>query len=91
MEKRIKKAPTAIEAQSSNYSTSNNSYMNKHILKKFNENVKYQYEIIDLIEKAKEASLSQLLCMIQEAKEEIGKAVIIAKLEDIRDERFGYV
>lgn len=90
MEKRIKKAPTAIEAQSSNYSTSN-SYMNKHILKKFDQNVKYQYEIIDLIETAKEASLNQLLCMIQEAQEELGKASVVEKLYSILNERFKYV
>ena len=91
MSKRIKKAPTAIEAQSSNYSSSKNSYTNKHILKKFDENVKYQYEIIDLIETAKEASLSQLLCMIQEAKEELGKSNVVEKLYSILNERFKYV
>ena len=58
------------------------------ILKKFDENVKYQYEIIDFIEKAKEVTKQQLMCMIQEAKEEIGKAVIVAKLENILEKRF---
>lgn len=82
MIKRIKKAPIAIEATSKN---------TKLILKKFDENVKYQYEIIDLIEKAKEVSLNQLLCMIQEAKEELGRAVVVAKLEKILNERFKYV
>lgn len=82
MTKRIKKAPTAIEAQ---------NQKPKLILKKFDENVKYQYELIDILERAKEVSLSQLLCMIQEAKEELGKARIVAKLESILNERFKYV
>lgn len=90
MSKHTKKAPTAIEAQS--FSTSNTkSYTHKLILRKFDENVKYQYEIIDLIERAKEASLSQLLCMIQEAKEELGKSNVVEKLYLILNERFKYV
>lgn len=83
MSKHNKKAPITSEQVTKSKS--------KLILKKFDENVKYQYEIIDLIEKAKEASLSQLLCMIQEAREELGKAHVIAKLENILETRFGYV
>ena len=81
MIKNNKKAPIKSE----HHKTSN------LILKKYDEKIKYQYEIIDLIETAKEVSLNQLLCMIQEAKEEIGKARIVEKLEDILESRFGYV
>ena len=83
MKKQNKKAPIKSEQVTKSKS--------KLILKKFDENVKYQYEIIDLIETAKEASLSQLLCMIQEAKEELGKAHVIEKLYSILNERFKYV
>ena len=82
MKKHNKKAPILSEQVTKS---------NKLILRKFDENVKYQYEIIDLIEKAKEASLSQLLCMIQEAKEEIGKSNVVEKLYSILNERFKYV
>lgn len=63
----------------------------KHILHKFDENVKYTYEIIDLIETAKEVSKHTLLCMIQEAQEELGKAYVVERLTAILNERFKYV
>lgn len=63
----------------------------KLILKKFDENVKYQYELIDIFEKAKEVSKYTLLCMIQEAKEESGKAYVVERLTNILNERFNYV
>lgn len=63
----------------------------KLILKKFDENVKFQYELIDVFEKAKEVSKHTLLCMIQEAKEELGKAYVVERLTNILNERFKYV
>lgn len=63
----------------------------KLILKKFDENVKYTYEIIDMFEKAKEVSKHTLLCMINEAKQEIGKAYVVERLTNILNERFKYV
>lgn len=63
----------------------------KLIIRKFDENVKYQYEIIDILERAEEVGKNELLCMIQEAKEEIGKAYIVERLEAILEKRFGYV
>lgn len=89
MSKHTKKASTAIEAQS--FSTSNTKSYIKHILKKFDENVKFTYEIIDIFEKAKEVSKHTLLCMIQEAKEEIGKSYVVERLTSILNERFKYV
>lgn len=63
----------------------------KFILKKFDENVKYQYELIEILEKAKEVSKHSLLCMIQETKEELGKAYVVEKFTNILNERFKYV
>lgn len=59
----------------------------KYSLRKFDKNVKFQYEMIDLYESAKEANINQLCHMIQEAKEEIGKQMVVAKLEYILNKK----
>lgn len=84
--KRSRKAPENIrELRNSNITL---DLSNNIILKKFDEKVKYQYELIRVLEIAKTVTKFQLLSMIQEVKEDIGNSWLIAKLWTIYDERF---
>ena len=74
------KSPAATEQ--------NNINKTKYIIRKWDEKVKHTYEMIDILEQAKTTTKNQLLCLIQEVREEIGKAVLLNKLNLIYEERF---
>ena len=76
-----------------NFQTEEQNSSSDIIVRRIDEDVKtlsyFDYEVYKLYEMAVKANKRQLLYMIQEAKEEIGKAHVVAKLEYIYESNYG--